>query len=84
MKASEAKELSLKNDSKTIKIRKQIDKLIEQRAKAGERYCEPFFEISHNKDIIIKSLRADGYKVRFDYVQDPRDGSCSYNYRISW
>ena len=84
MKASEARDLALKHDNNTIVVRKTIDLLIEKSAMSGERYCEASFTDVHDKTTIIKSLRADGFKVGFDYVYDPRDGTCSYVYRISW
>ena len=84
MKASEARELALKNDKHTQHVRDQIYKFIEQRAKSGIRGCEVSFGEHHDKKAVIKGLRADGYKVGCDFVTDPRDGSYSYNYRISW
>jgi len=84
MKASEAKELALRSDTHTKRIKNRIDKLIERRAKAGLRNCELSFDEPHNKTAVMKELRADGYKVGFDYAEDPRDGSCLYSYRISW
>jgi len=84
MKASEAKDLASRNDKHIKRIRYRIDKLIERRAKAGFRSCELSFDEPHNKTAVMKELRADGYKVGFDYAEDPRDGSCLYSYRISW
>ena len=83
-KASEAKELALKNDNKTKKVRNKLDKVIKCHAMSGERHCEPVIYTDHDIKEVVKGLRADGYKVGFDCVYDPRDGTDTYVYRISW
>lgn len=85
MKASEARKLSIKSNTKVYQdIRSQIDKAIERIAKEGETSLQISFTDEHSTKKILQELRQDGYKCSATSNFDPRDGETTYVYSIRW
>lgn len=83
MKASEARELTAKNNNHES-IRIDIDKAITRAAKKGYSSLTVTVDEDHDKKKILESLRKDGFKCSVTSNFDPRDGETDHVYSIRW
>lgn len=82
MTASEARTIVEKSTTIT-KVREELDKAIKNKAKDGFYKLNTYVYMSHPCEMVIDSLKKDGFKAACQYCFDERDGEM-WLYKISW
>jgi hypothetical protein len=83
MKASEARNLTYKNEKWKV-IRRKIDSGIKRDAQDGNTTSKQLFYEEHDSKQVIESLKADGFKCKVDEVFHPSENDYCYIYKVSW
>ena len=85
MKADEAKAImnrALSSENSTI--RSKIDKETRRAAMNGENTATVCIYKEHAANVIVDSLKRDGFKASCKTTYDPRDGETTYIYSVRW
>lgn len=87
MKSSEAREICAKTRSGSeAQLYQTVMECIADRAKTGSESAKVYLQTLWHKDLIDavkKRLKEEGYRVRYSYIDDQRDGDC-HVLDISW
>lgn len=87
MKSSEAREICAKTRSGSeAQLYQTVMECIADRAKTGSESATVYLQTLWHKDLVNavkKRLKEEGYRVKYSYIDDQRDGDC-HVLDISW